>query len=306
MKQPSGYIRTQHKRPVNAARVNEKSNKIKDRKRCHVLSASLVSKQHRWTQKGINWGERKIKAVCLLGTNNGQQVVYGQHGDHAVTSPWTEICGTHLSAVVWQSRLLSLHLPWHNQQKLWLVGPPVTYTDKLQQPIRAQKGCPDHVCGHWERCDLLFQLFFFFWGHFQYLGLDFLGQSEHSGVGEAHGRRTAAATRQGEIYLFKLPAVRHRGHHLCQLLLLALQHPVHMLHRNLGTRTHIWQKRDAEGEMTEHERRTPTKYSFHLPVMFYSRVPWSCPWWALLMMWCCRILPPLAHLKQEKTAGTCW
>lgn len=86
--------------------------------------------------------------------------VYGQHGDHAVTSPWTEICGTHLSAVVWQSRLLSLHLPWHNQQKLWLVGPPVTYTDKLQQPIRAQKGCPDHVCGHWERCDLLFYRFF--------------------------------------------------------------------------------------------------------------------------------------------------
>ncbi len=68
--------------------------------------------------------------------------VYGQHGDHAVTSPWTEICGTHLSAVVWQSRLLSLHLPWHNQQKLWLVGPPVTYTDKLQQPIRAQEGMP--------------------------------------------------------------------------------------------------------------------------------------------------------------------
>lgn len=100
--------------------------------------------------------------MCLLGTNNGQRGVYGQHGDHAVTSPWTEICGTHLSAVVWQSRLLSLHLPWHNQQKLWLVGPPVTYTDKLQQPIRAQKGCPDHVCGHWERCELLLRLFLFF------------------------------------------------------------------------------------------------------------------------------------------------
>lgn len=168
--------------------------------------------------------------LCLLGTNNGQQVVYGQHGDHAVTSPWTEICGTHLSAVVWQSRLLSLHLPWHNQQKLWLVGPPVTYTDKLQQPIRAQKGCPDHVCGHWERRDLLFELF----SHFQYWRLDCLGQCEHSGVGEALERRTAAVTLQ-EIYLFKLPAVRHSRHHLCQLLLLALQHPVHMLHWNLKT-----------------------------------------------------------------------
>lgn len=95
-----------------------------------------------------NKNKKGSTALCLLGTNNGRRVVYGQHGDHAVTSPWTEICGTHLSAVVWQSRLLSLHLPWHNQQKLWLVGPPVTYTDKLQQPIRAQKGCPDHVCGH--------------------------------------------------------------------------------------------------------------------------------------------------------------
>lgn len=121
--------------------------------------------------------------MCLLGTNNGQRGVY-RHEDHAVTSPWTEICETHLSAVVWQSRLLSLHLPWHNQQKLWLVGPPVTYTDKLQQPIRAQKGCPDHVCGHWERCELLF-------GFLAISNIEdrtFLGQCEHSAVGEAHER----------------------------------------------------------------------------------------------------------------------
>lgn len=116
-------------------------------------------------------------STCLLGTNNGQRGVH-EHWDHAVTSPWTESCGTHLSAVVWQSRLLSLHLPWYNQQKLWLVGPPVTYTDKLQQPIRAQKECPDHVCGHSERCDLLF----WHWGS------DFLGQCEHSRVVEAHER----------------------------------------------------------------------------------------------------------------------
>lgn len=183
-------------------------------------------------------------ATCLLGTNNGQRGVYGQHGDHAVTSPWTEIRGTHLSAVVWQSRLLSLHLPWHNQQKLWLVGPPVTYTDKLQQPIRAQKGCPDHVCGHWERCDLLFGFFLFFFNHlfiyiflnhFQCGQLPFLGQREHSGVGEAHGRTIVAGT-LWEIYLFKLPAVRHGGHHLSELLLLALQHPVNMLYWNLRAR----------------------------------------------------------------------
>lgn len=171
--------------------------------------------------------------MCLLGTNNGQRGVYGQHGDHAVTSPWTEICGTHLSAVVWQSRLLSLHLPWHNQQKLWLVGPPVTYTDKLQQPIRAQKGCPDHVCGHWERFDLLF-------GFLAISNIEdwtFWVNVSIAGVGEAHERRIAIVTLQEEIYLFKLPAIRHGRHHLCQLLLLALQHPVHMLDWNLRGRT---------------------------------------------------------------------
>lgn len=74
------------------------------------------------------------------------------------------------------------------------------------------------------------------------IGLDFLGQCEHSGVGEAHERRTAAVTSQEEIYLFELPAVRHGGHHLCQLLLLALQHPVHMFHRNLRGGTNIREK----------------------------------------------------------------
>lgn len=53
-------------------------------------------------------------------------------------------------------------------------------------------------------------------------------------MGEAQGRRIAAEMLQKEIYLLKLPAIRHGRHHLCQLFLLALQHPVNMLHRNLG------------------------------------------------------------------------
>lgn len=65
--------------------------------------------------------------------------------------------------------------------------------------------------------------------------MDFLGQCEQSWVGEAHEKRIATVTLQKEIYLFKLPAIRHSRHHLCQLLLLALQHPVHMLHWNLRT-----------------------------------------------------------------------
>lgn len=171
--------------------------------------------------------------MCLLETNNGWRGVYGQHWDHAVTSPWTEICETHLSAVVWQSRLLSLHLPWHNQQKLWLVGPPVTYTDKLQQPIRAQKGCPDHVCG---QKDVIFAVWLLkkkkksisniedwtFW-----VNVSIAGWVKHM------KRRIATGSLQEELYLFKLPAVRHGRHHLCQLLFLALQHPVNMLHRDL-------------------------------------------------------------------------
>lgn len=57
-------------------------------------------------------------------------------------------------------------------------------------------------------------------------------------MGEAHERKIAV-TLQKEIYLLKLPAVRHGRHHLCQLLLLALQHPVHMLHRDLRERTNM-------------------------------------------------------------------
>lgn len=89
----------------------------------------------------------------------------------------------------------------------------------------------------WERWDLLFQLPHP--SHFQNWSLDFLGQCEHSRMGEAHGRRIAAVYslqgrgQRGAVYLLELPAVRHGGHHLCQLLLLALQHPVHMLHWDL-------------------------------------------------------------------------
>lgn len=169
----------------------------------------------------------------LLGRHNVQQVVYGRLGDHAVTSPWTKICRTHLSTVVGQSRLLSLHLPWHNQQKLWLVGPPVTYTDKLQRPIRAQNARPDHVCGHWERCDGGFLAFLAICEIEDYI---FLGQCELRQVGEAQGRWMAAEMQQQEIYLLKLPAIRHGRHHLCQLLLLTLQHPVHMFNWNLRGR----------------------------------------------------------------------
>lgn len=68
----------------------------------------------------------------------------------------------------------------------------------------------------------------------------FLGQCEHSRVGEAHERRIAARSLREEIYLFELPAIRHGGHHLCQLLLLALQHTVHMFDRNLRGTMDIW------------------------------------------------------------------
>lgn len=138
---------------------------------------------------------QKRTSRCLLGTNMGQRSVYGQHGDHAVTSPGTQVCGTHLSAAAWQSRLLSLHLPWHNQQKLWLVGPPVPYTDKLQQPIRAQKACSDHVCGHQERCDCDSA----FLTYFQHWGLDFFSVTrEHNKVSEARVIRTAVVDLQGK------------------------------------------------------------------------------------------------------------
>ena len=36
-----------------------------------------------------------------------------------------------------------------------------------------------------------------------------------------------------ETYLFEFPTIRHSGDHLCQLLFLALQDSVHMLHRAL-------------------------------------------------------------------------
>lgn len=47
---------------------------------------------------------------------------------------------THLSTVggvslTWH---LPLHLPRDNQEKLWLLCPPIAYTDKLEEPIRAQ------------------------------------------------------------------------------------------------------------------------------------------------------------------------
>lgn len=38
---------------------------------------------------------------------------------------------------------------------------------------------------------------------------------------------------QGALYLFKLPAIGHGGHHLRELLLLTLKHTVHVLHRHL-------------------------------------------------------------------------
>lgn len=38
---------------------------------------------------------------------------------------------------------------------------------------------------------------------------------------------------QRHLHLFKLPAIRHGGHHLCELFLLTLKHTVHMLHRHL-------------------------------------------------------------------------
>lgn len=192
--------------------------------------------------------------MCLLlGRHNVQQVVYRQLWDHAVTSPWTKICRTHLSTVVWQSRLLSLHLPWHNQQKLWLVGPPVTYTDKLQRPIRAQNGCPDHVCAHSERCDAGFLAFLAVLRDWR---LHFLGQCELSQVGEAQGRWIAAQMQQKEIYLLKLPAIGHGRHHLCQLLLLALQHPVHMFNWNLRGRKTQAQHRDDASTTSRRTRIT--------------------------------------------------
>lgn len=51
---------------------------------------------------------------------------------------------------------------------------------------------------------------------------------KHSRMGEAHGR-SAAVCAACKTHLLELPTVRHGGHHLRQLLLLALQHPVHML-----------------------------------------------------------------------------
>lgn len=140
-----------------AVLVKEENNQTKSQTRKKVsFCLSLTGEQ----AVQINTEYKKYQQLCVyLGQTMANGLCMDNMGTMQVTSPWTEICGTHLSAVVWQSSLLSLHLPWHNQQKLWLVGPPVTYTDKLQQPIRAQKGCPDHVCGHSERCDLLFQLF---------------------------------------------------------------------------------------------------------------------------------------------------
>lgn len=126
----------------------------------------------------------------------------------------------------------------------------------------------------------------------------FLGQRELSRVGEAQGGRIAAEMLQKEIYLLKLPAIRHGRHHLCQLFLLALQHPVNMLHRNLGgseNMSRIQGRHLAAFLRAEWQRNT---CRHHVPVMFYSRVPWSCPWWALLMMWCCRIPLPPALLQQ--------
>lgn len=48
----------------------------------------------------------------------------------------------------------------------------------------------------------------------------------------------AAEVLQQEIYLLKLPAVRHGGHHLRQLFLLALQHTVHVLYWDLWIKKH--------------------------------------------------------------------
>lgn len=149
-----------------------------------------------------------------------------------------------------------------------------------------------------KRCDAGF-FFLAFLAVLRDWRLHFLGQCELSQVGEARGRWIAAQMQQKEIYLLKLPAIRHGRHHLCQLLLLALQYPVHMFHWNLrGGKKY----KHNTGMTLQHHRENKNNKGnaggHQVPAMFYSRVPWSCPWWALLVMWYCRIQLPPAHLQQ--------
>lgn len=119
----------------------------------------------------------------------------------------------------------------------------------------------------------------------------------------------------GKSYLFELPAIRHRGHHLCQLLLLALQHPIHMLYWNLERKKNTLMGLNGKIcnlrvrlTFCKHKncctcvsnlQKLFTEAEIDVPVMFCSPVPWSCPWWVLLMMWCYRIQLPLRRLKNK-------
>lgn len=103
--------------------------------------------------------------------------------------------------------------------------------------------------------------------------MQFLGQRELSRVSEARGRWIAAEVLQQEIYLLKLPAVRHGGHHLRQLFLLALQHTVHVLYWDLWIRKHgSGHKNGTSGHRQDQNNRDNVR-EHHVPVMFYSPVP---------------------------------
>lgn len=67
--------------------------------------------------------------------------------------------------------------------------------------------------------------------------LDFLGQREAQQDEWSAWKEERCRARRLQTHLLELPAVGHGGHHLRQLLLLALQHPVHMLDWDLRTGT---------------------------------------------------------------------
>ena len=58
-------------------------------------------------------------------------------------------------------------------------------------------------------------------------------QGPGRGRGGVHRGTLCLVRLSGRLYLLELPPVGHGGHHLCELLLLALQHAVHVLHRSL-------------------------------------------------------------------------
>jgi len=75
------------------------------------------------------------------------------------------------------------------------------------------------------------------------------------------------------MYLFKLPAVRHGGYHLRQLLLLALQHTVNMLQGNLKDKQRRGAEKDKRMERDALFMVQAIQIERHGPVMFYSRDP---------------------------------